>query len=294
MICTEDGEMSRMGMNNRPITIGRIDYANAWPLFHQFEERADRDSFEVIKRVPSELNRMLQVGELDISAISSFSYGQNAKDYVLLPELSVGSVGAVNSILLFLKEPIERKRPERIAVTTTSATSVNLLKIMMALHFECNPTYFTAAPELDRMLETADAALIIGDPAIQASWRDHGLHVIDLGQLWNEWTGLGMTYAVVAARKEAALSAPEAVHAVYKTLIASKQYNKAHLGPLIEQACSQLGGVSTYWEMYFHSLQYDFGSKLQEGLKLYFDYSKQLGLLSNDVELTFFEDQSAQ
>lgn len=282
-----------MGMN-RPITIGRIDYANAWPLFHQLEERMVGDSFEVIKRVPSELNRLLQAGELDISAISSFAYGLNADDYVLLPELSVGSVGKVNSIFLFLKEPISRKRPERISVTTTSATSVNLLKILMTLHFECNPEYVTAAPKLESMLETADAALIIGDPAIHASWQNHGLHVIDLGQLWNEWTGLGMTYAVVAARKEAALAAPEAVRAVYKALNASKQYNKSHLGPLIEQACMQLGGESTYWEMYFHSLQYDFGSKLQEGLKLYFNYSKQLGLLSNDVELTFFEDQSAQ
>lgn len=282
-----------MGMN-RPITIGRIDYANAWPLFHQFEERADRNNFNVIKRVPSELNRMLKIGELDVSAISSFSYGQNASEYVLLPELSVGSVGIVNSILLFLKEPIELKRPERIAVTATSATSVNLLKILMSLHFECNPEYVTEAPDLDRMLETSDAALIIGDPAIQASWREHGLHIIDLGQLWNQWTGLGMTYAVVAARKEVALAAPEAIRTVHKALNASKQYNKAHLGPLIEQACSQLGGVSTYWEMYFHSLQYDFGSKLQEGLKLYFDYSERLGLLANDVELTFFEDQSAQ
>ncbi|WP_141501047.1 menaquinone biosynthetic enzyme MqnA/MqnD family protein [Paenibacillus luteus] len=283
-----------MGIKSRPITIGRIDYANAWPLFHQFEERTEWNGFEVIKRVPSELNRMLQAGELDVSAISSFSYGQNANDYVLLPELSVGSVGNVNSILLFLKEPIERKRPERIAVTTTSATSVNLLKIMMTLHFECNPEYIPAAPDLDSMLKASDAALIIGDTAIQASWLEHGLHVIDLGQLWNQWTGLGMTYAVVAARREAAQSAPEAIQAVYKALKASKQYNKTHLGPLIDQACTQLGGVASYWEMYFHSLQYDFGSKLQEGLKLYFDYSKQLGLLTNDVKLTFFEDQSAQ
>lgn len=282
-----------MGMN-RPITIGRIDYANAWPLFHQFEERSDWKSFEVIKRVPSELNRMLQAGDLDVSAISSFSYGQNANDYVLLPELSVGSVGHVNSILLFMKEPMASRRPKRISVTTTSATSVNLLKILMAMHFDCEPEYVTAEPDLGKMLETSDAALIIGDTAIQASWLDHGLHVIDLGQLWNEWTGLGMTYAVVAARKEAALAAPEAVQAVYKALNASKQYNKTHLRPLIEQACKQLEGESTYWEMYFHSLQYDFGSKLQEGLKLYFDYSKQLGLLKNDVELTFFEDQSAQ
>ncbi|NIK77585.1 chorismate dehydratase [Paenibacillus castaneae] len=282
-----------MGLN-RPITIGRIDYANAWPLFHELEERMAANSHEVISRVPSELNRMLQVGELDVSAISSFSYGQNANDYVLLPQLSVGSIGKVKSILLFMKEPIELKRPRKIAVTTTSATSIHLLKIIMAMHFECNPEYVRAEPALDKMLETSDAALIIGDPAIQASWRNHGLHVIDLGQLWNEWTGLGMTYAVVAARKEIAAAAPDALQTVYKSLIASKQYNTAHLSPLIENACSQIGGEPTYWQKYFQSLQYDFGSKLQEGLKLYFDYSKQLNLLSNDVELTFFEDQSAQ
>ncbi|MGO4544213.1 menaquinone biosynthesis protein [Paenibacillus sp. 2TAB23] len=282
-----------MGMN-RPITIGRIDYANAWPLFHQLEDRVEWNRYEVIKRVPSELNRLLQAGELDVSAISSFSYGQNADDYMLLPHLSVGSIGKVNSILLFLKEPLERKRPERIALTATSATSVNLLKILMTLRFECEPEYVTAEPVLEKMLETSDAALIIGDQAIQASWKNHGLHVIDLGQLWNEWTGLGMTYAVVAARREAVAAAPEAVQAVYNAIKASKQYNKMHLRPLIEQACSQLGGDSAYWNMYFHSLQYDFDSKLQEGLKLYFDYSKQLGLLTKQVELTFFEDQSAQ
>ncbi|WP_138753496.1 menaquinone biosynthetic enzyme MqnA/MqnD family protein [Paenibacillus sinopodophylli] len=282
-----------MGMN-RPITIGRIDYANAWPLFHQLEERFEWNSYEVIKRVPSGLNRLLQAGELDISAISSFSYGQNAKDYVLLPDLSVGSIGKVNSILLFLKEPIERKRPERISLTATSATSVNLLKILMTLRFECEPEYVTAEPDLEKMLEASDGALIIGDQAIHASWKDHGLHVIDLGQLWNEWTGLGMTYAVVAARKEVVQEQPDAVHAVCKALIESKQYNKTNLDPLIVQACKQLGGDTAYWTTYFQSIQYDFGSKLQEGLKLYFEYSKKLGLLSHDVELTFFEDQSAQ
>lgn len=279
---------------SRPITIGRIDYANAWPLFHQFENHTSLADYEVISRVPSELNRMLNSGELDVSAISSFAYGLNANDYVLLPGLSVGSVGNVNSILLFLKEPIESKRPERIAVTTTSATSVNLLKIIMTMHFECTPEYVTAEPVLDHMLESSDGALIIGDPAIQASWRERGLHVIDLGRLWHDWTGLGMTYAVVAARKEVADAVPETIQAIHEALLASKEHNKAHLDPLIKAACLQLGGLQEYWDMYFHSLQYDFGSKLQEGLALYFRYAKQLGLLDHDVELTFFEDQSAQ
>lgn len=280
--------------SNRPITIGRIDYANAWPLFHHLERHADLGNAEVIARVPSELNRMLQNGELDISAISSFSYGLNAKNYKLLPHLSVGSVGDVNSILLFLKEPIERKRPGKIALTSTSATSVNLLKIIMSMYYECSPEYVTAEPDLESMLSEADAALLIGDPAIEASWRKEGFHIIDLGRLWNEWTGLGMTYAVVAVRSEVADAEPDAVRAVYNALLASKQYNKEHLAPLIAGACSMLGGDAAYWEMYFQSLQYDFGDKLKEGLSLYFRYSKQLGLLADDVELAFIEEQSAQ
>ncbi|MCA0754416.1 menaquinone biosynthesis protein [Paenibacillus sp. N4] len=280
--------------SNRPITIGRIDYANAWPLFHNLEGHADLGNAEVIARVPSELNRMLQNGELDISAISSFAYGLNAKDYMLLPHLSVGSVGDVNSILLFLKEPIENKRPGKIALTSTSATSVNLLKIIMSMYYECNPEYVTAEPDLDSMLSEADAALLIGDPAIQASWRNEGCVCLDLGRLWNEWTGLGMTYAVVAVRREIAEAEPDAVKAVYNALLACKQYNKQHLAPLVAHACSQLGGDAAYWEMYFQSLQYDFGDKLKEGLTLYFRYSKHLGLLPDDVEPAFIEEQSAQ
>lgn len=280
---------------NRPITIGTIDYANAWPLFHQLESFAGHVNYERISRYPAELNRLLQAGELDISAISSYSYGLHSESYMLLPHLSVGSTGPVHSILLFLKEPMTSRRPATIALTSTSATSVNLLKIMMEMYYDCSPAYVTTEPRLDEMLRVADAALLIGDPAIQASWNDQGLHVIDLGRLWHEWTGLGMTYAVVAARKEAVQAVPEAVQEAYAAMLQCKRHNQNHPEPLIRQACKQLGGEAAYWDMYFHSLQYDFGSKLQEGLALYFRYAKQLGLLARDVEFTFFEDhQSAQ
>lgn len=280
--------------NLRPITIGEIDYANAWPLFKSFERHAGDLDYEMTARVPAELNRMLSAGELDVSAISSFSYGQFCKDYVLLPGLSVGSIGRVHSILLFMKEPLARKKPERVAVTTTSATSVNLLKIIMAMRFECEPEYIPAAPNLREMLKDADAALLIGDPAITASWNCEGLHVMDLGEVWHEWTGLGMTYAVVAARRSAAAEQSEALRAVYQGLHDSKEELLRHPEPLITRACGLLGGEAEYWRTYFQSLQYDFSGKLQEGLALYFRYAKELQLLDHHVELTFYEEQSPQ
>lgn len=279
---------------SRPIAIGSIDYANAWPIFYQLEQHAGLPSHEVHSRVPAELNRMLSVGELDISAVSSFSYGQYCDKYLLLPELSVGSVGNVNSIYLFLKEPIERKRPKRIAVTTTSATSVNLLKIIMSMYYDCNPEYVRAEPSLDQMLQDSDGALLIGDTAIHASWRNHGLHAIDLGGLWNAWTGHGMTYAVVAARRESAAAAPSFIEAVHQALLDTKRRNTVNLSPLIQKACKELGGSPIYWQHYFSSLQYNFDSRLINGLSLYFNYAKQLGLIEHDVPLAFFEVQSAK
>ncbi|GKU79542.1 menaquinone biosynthetic enzyme MqnA/MqnD family protein [Paenibacillus sp. L3-i20] len=279
---------------NRPITIGEIDYANAWPLFYGFEKQARERSFEVISRVPSELNRLLNVGELDLSAISSFSYGQFAQNYILMPQLSVGSIGRVHSIILFLKEPIEKIRPKRIAVTTASETSVNLLKIIMEMRYECKPDYIPTEPNLEIMLRDADAALLIGDPAIAASWNCEGLYVMDLGEEWNNWTNLGMTYAVVAARKEIVERNGDGIHSVYDALLSTKKHNLGRQEELVKRAIERLGGKSDYWTIYFQSLQYDFGDKLQEGLALYFRYAKQLNLLQSEVELCFYKGQSPQ
>ncbi|MFD0586903.1 menaquinone biosynthetic enzyme MqnA/MqnD family protein [Paenibacillus sp. GCM10027627] len=278
----------------RPITIGEIDYANAWPLFQNFEKHAAGMDYEMVSKVPSELNRLLSIGELDLSAISSFSYGQYSRDYVLLPELSVGSTGRVHSILLFLKHSIEEKKPRKITVTNASETSVNLLKIIMAKRFNCEPEYVAAEPNLNEMLQDADAALLIGDPAIAASWRNSGLNILDLGELWRDWTGLGMTYAVVAARKSAIRSNAKEIGLLYEALLASKNENLSRPDRLIARACQRLGGDPDYWATYFKSLQYDFGKSLQEGLSLYFRYARELGLLKDDVEMTFFEGQSLQ
>ncbi|WP_238327515.1 menaquinone biosynthetic enzyme MqnA/MqnD family protein [Paenibacillus gorillae] len=273
------------------LTVGRIDYANAWPLFHHLTA----PNMEIVSRVPSVLNRLLQEGDIQVAAISSFSYGVNADKYLLLPHLSVGSEGKVNSIYLFLKEPLEKVQPKRIAVSATSATSVNLLKIIMSKRFGLEPEYETAEPVLEDMLAHADAALLIGDPAIHASWEQNGLYRMDLGELWNEWSGLAMTFAVVAVRKEAADAAPEALAAIYKAFLEGKRQSLADLQPLIDKACAELGGDAAYWQMYFTSLQYDFGPKQQEGLSLYFRYAKELGLLEQDVELRFYQyDQSAE
>ncbi|WP_201755186.1 menaquinone biosynthetic enzyme MqnA/MqnD family protein [Paenibacillus glycinis] len=280
---------------NRPITVGRIDYANSWPIFHYAEQQLPMDRFRIEKRVPAALNRALKLGEIDITSMSSFAYAENADNYLLLPDLSVSAKGRVNSILLFLKKPLEDVLQGRIAMTATSATSVNLLKILMKLYYHAEPSFVTMEPSLDEMLAEADAALLIGDTAIQASWanKDRGLAVIDLGELWRSWTGYGMTFALVAVRKEIAERDPGAVADVLHALTTSKERSLRNLKPLVDKACAQLGGEPAYWNRYFHELHYNFGSDEQAGLKLYFEYAHRLGLLPNEVRMRFFEDHAA-
>jgi len=278
----------------RPIRFGRIDYTNVWPVFHHFDPTRLQAKTELVYGMPAELNRLLRSGEIDISAVSSFAYGLNSEDYLLLPDLSVSALGEVQSLLLFLKSPLERVRNGRIAMTTTSATTVNLLKIVMKKFYGGDPEYVTAEPDLDRMLETADAALLIGDHAIRASWRDHGYRVLDLGDLWRLWTGKWMTFAVWAVRREAAERYPDAIAEIYRALLASKRRSQEDPAPIIEEAERRIGGTAAYWRGYFGGLCHDFGAQQREGLSLYFQYARELGLMDKSVHFADWSEARAR
>lgn len=284
-----------MSKEARTITVGRIDYANAWPIFDRFEECLAESGLEhvrVVPGVPSALNRALSEGTIDLATVSSFAYGQRADRYYLLPDLSVSADGDVMSILLFLKKPLQEALRGTIAVTSTSATSVNLLRVIVHERYGATPRYVTMEPDLDAMLESADGALLIGDPAIKASWRTgHGLEVLDVARLWKEWTGLGMTFAVAAVRRETAEALPADIAAIHRALLESKRRSLADPERLVRRAVEQLGGDAAYWDRYFRTLTHDFGPHEREGLYCYFDCAHRMGLLERKVSPAMWSDQ---
>ena len=104
--------------------LGRISYVNMAPVFYRLEYEV-----EEIVGVPTELNRMLLDGEVDVAPISSIAYARNAEQLRLLPRLCVSSEGAVDSIQLVTRLPLGRVRT--IAITPESATSVVLTKVLL-------------------------------------------------------------------------------------------------------------------------------------------------------------------
>jgi chorismate dehydratase len=274
-----------MNKQDNQIRVGRINYSNVWPIFYYFPYSEFGDSVQFIEQVPATLNRAMASGDIDMGPISSFAYAENYDSYVLCPQLSVSAKNEVNSILLFHREPLDQIKNGRFALTNTSATSVNLFKILIQKFYGGSPTYTTTAPVLDEMMKDHDGALLIGDDAIRASWIDTGYRVTDLGQEWRKWTGKGMTFAVWAIREEAVRKHPELVERIRQAFVESKKQALADPLSLVHDAQKIIGGTESYWLHYFGDLCYDFGSEQWEGLNLYYRYAWELGLLSKPVPL---------
>ncbi|SET52673.1 menaquinone biosynthesis protein [Paenibacillus sp. NFR01] len=272
-------------MQPEKTVIGKISYTNSWPVFHYFEPEHLGFDAEMVSEVPAVLNRGMAEGSIHVGALSSFAYAAASDRLLLLPDLSVSADGPVQSILLFSRQPLSEVKNGKIALTNTSATSVNLLRILLEKALGGKPEYVTMDPDLDLMMAQADACLLIGDSAIKASWRPGDYFVTDLGALWKEWTGLGMTFAVWAVNRDAARERPEEIAAIAAALRESKRRGRSELAPIIQEARLMHGGSPAYWEHYFRNLCYDFGERQQEGLKLYFRYAYDMGLLPQEVNM---------
>ncbi|MEW4370300.1 menaquinone biosynthesis protein [Paenibacillus sp. JQZ6Y-1] len=275
-----------------PIQIGKIEYTNDWPIYQHFQPEELSVSAVIHSDLPANLNRGLLEDRLYVTPVSSFAYGTRSQDFWLLPDLSVSAQNAVGSILLFSRKPVAELGNGTIALTNTSATSVNLLKIILQKRYGFAPDYVSMNPNLDEMMDSCDAALLIGDHAIEAARRDSGYIVTDLGREWKSWTGHSMTFAVWAVNKQFAAAYPELVTEIGAGLRSSKQQSLHNLEPVIAEAQRKMGGEHDYWEHYFRQLWYDFGIQEQQGLALYFRYAYELGLLDHEVNMELWTDNT--
>ncbi|TBL79742.1 menaquinone biosynthesis protein [Paenibacillus thalictri] len=281
-----------MNMMERPVRIGQIDYTNVWPVFYYFPLAEFQGTVELVHQVPTSLNKAMAEGDVAMGPISAFSYGEHFKDYVLYPDLSVSALRDVKSLLFFHRKPLDELDGAHIALPTTSATTVNLLKIILQKFYGLKPRYTYAAPSLSAMMESMDAALLIGDDAIRASWTDHGYMVTDLGAEWEKHTGLWMTFAVWAIRKDTLQAKPELVSRIHEAFVQSKVKSLAEPEGMVHEAKERIGGTEDYWRSYFANLCYDFGPQQWEGLSAYYQYAWELGLLDNKVPLQIWSKDS--
>ena len=177
------------------VRLGAVGYLNARPLTWALDRAPER--WQIRYDVPSVCSALLNAGDVDLGLVPSIDYLQ-APDYRLVPGVGIGSRGPVASVALFTRVPIEAVR--RIALDTSSRTSVALVKVLCRHRFHIEPEFVAHGPDLGAMTRGSDAALLIGDPALEADPSAFGLHKIDLGAEWTAMTGLPFIYAAWTGR----------------------------------------------------------------------------------------------
>ncbi|MBM7840154.1 chorismate dehydratase [Alkalihalobacillus xiaoxiensis] len=266
------------------LKVGEIAYSNTIPFFFNLnkQELAKAD-ITFVKDVPAKVNASLTKGEVDIASISSFSYAKNSNKYIVLPDLCVASEGTVHSLLLFSKVPITDLDNSEIALTTSSETTVHLLQVILKRFFNVHASYIDMQPNLHKMLDDHDACLLIGDDAIRARHADVPF-VYDLGQLWFEHTGLPMTYALFAVRKDVLESKKNEIIYVQQCLKSSCQETIETNYKEVSQHLStmNLAGYS-FWEMYFNDLLHEANERTKKGLLYFFQLCYEEGFIEHPV-----------
>jgi chorismate dehydratase len=251
------------------IRLGRIAYVNMAPVFYRLETDVDE-----VAGVPTELNRLLLDGELDLAPISSIEYARNADRLRILPRLCVSSEGAVDSIQLVSRVPLEHVR--KVAVTPESATSVVLTRVLIP------------EAELVPLGDEADATLLIGDAALKSAFEDPTPHY-DLGRLWLERTGLPMVFAVWACPDPP----PSGIAELEDALVSSLRRARAEPEQLAHEASDRYGYPAGFLARYFEKLRYRFGPRERAGLLSFLELAHEAGELDRVPELRFVREEVA-
>lgn len=152
----------------RKLRISIVEYLNTAPLVWGFTEGPLAGKYDLSFAVPSLCAESLRRGQSDIGIIPAIEY-QRMKGVVALPGMAIAAKREVRSLLVVAKRPIEMAK--RIALDTSSRSTAALVRLLAEGYWKILPEFVDAAPDPSEMLKTADAALVIGDPALRISLK---------------------------------------------------------------------------------------------------------------------------
>ncbi|MBF7084102.1 menaquinone biosynthesis protein [Desulfallas sp. Bu1-1] len=271
------------------IRLGQVEYINCLPVYYALEDGLLVDDIDLVKGPPTKLNKMFLDGDLDVTPISSIEYARNRDKCIILPNLSISADGKVESILFFSRIPLTELEGKKVCVTTSSATSVALLRILFEHYYHVKVEFCRAQPDLDAMLATSDGALLIGDDAMRAHHRirlqNRDLVVTDLGEAWKSFTGEKMVYAVWVIRSSLAEKEPYVADQISKLLYESKLFGLAHREALIKKAHRQSQLPYDVLDHYLDTIHHDLSEDERRAMLTYFDYAYKSGIIEERVKL---------
>lgn len=270
------------------LTLGYIPYLNCVPFFHQLKKNGFKG--KLVTGVPSELNRMLQCRELDVSPSSSFEYARNWQNYLLLPNHSISSIGKVKSVLLFSPVDLSELSGSQIAITGESATSINLLRVIFREFYAMHDvTDIVPDFPIESVIAQNKPALLIGDRALRLAHQlPSGMRVFDLGEIWYQKTGLPFVFALWMINRNALDEFSEQLAALGPQLLASRKHLTSQPYPAVTKIADKVGLDAATIVDYWNTIDYSLEKDHLQGLKLFFQLCSKYSLLEEEPELNFW------
>jgi chorismate dehydratase len=274
------------GLNNMSkLRVGAIPFLNAKPITYGLERGLAADRFELQFHPPARGAELLMAKEpsLDLALIPAIEYARR-DDLWIVPGVAIASRGEALSVLLYASQPLEKVRT--IAVDDRSRSSVALLSILCAEHYNIEPELKPMPPDPSAMLKQCDAALLIGDEALYS--RVSGARCHDLGVDWRELTGQPFVYAFWAGRAGALDS--DGVDIMLRSL----RDGLMNISKIAENHPPPPGfavadAVSLNERYLGEHIRYSFGEAELTGLKLFYIKAWEHNLIEGVPRLRFYE-----
>ena len=274
------------------LKISAISYLNTAPLMWDFEQSGVGADFEISYTIPSACAEALRAGTADIGIIPAAAYA-TVPDLVIIPEVAIAARHAVRSILLVRRRPVDEATKDwrwdqvrTVALDTSSMTSAALAKILFAKWLGGAREYRAMAPNLNAMLDACDAALLIGDPALQVDRTRY--FTLDLAEEWVARTGKSFVFAFWAIRGQALAGRDGAAMAEAFKNSRDHGMSPKNLEVIAQEWAPRLGLAVEAVRVYLtHHIHYYLDPPSLQGLELYYRLAAEIGALPPAPALRF-------
>jgi chorismate dehydratase len=264
--------------------IAASSYLNTAPLCYSFVQGEQKELCQFLSdAAPARCAELLRQGRADAAMIPVIEY-QRIKGLKVDRGACVASKNTVKSVVLASRVPIDQVRG--VSLDTSSRTSAALIQIILGQFYNLSAEYRQAAPVLEAMLESSDAALIIGDPAMLIDRAS--LHVYDLAQEWKKHTGLPFVFAFWAIRADSAVFSGRGAGAGSVDFAAAKREGLEHVEGIAAEYSARLGlGREELVSYLTENISFDLDEDCLRGLRLYYELAERSGLIEQAAEIVF-------
>jgi chorismate dehydratase len=258
------------------LRISVVQYLNSVPLIWGMLQGRQQGKHELQFATPAHCADSLRAGEADIGIVPVIEYHRMER-MEIIAGISIASKSRVRSVLLLSNVPIETIRT--IAVDSSSRTSSAFLRILMCKFYSRAVNFIPSAPDPHEMLKRADAALVIGDPAL--TYRGSA-EVHDLAAEWRKFTGLPFVFAFWAGRAD---KNPSRYRNDFDE---SRQFGLAHVDDIAAEYALKLNLEPAEVKVYLtENIDYSLDEENLRGLRLFFKLAREAGIIPVEKELHF-------